>query len=218
LIERSNALVSPCTAVRRSMERARKDAVRKKRSKSRGQARLVPCLLSLRLTAAAVSPASTAAAAAQNGQRGAGCWLCPIGEALVARNGADIVTPPRQDRQRDDLVARGRNGREAAMDGLATPTAAVVAAAQSRTFEGSQADVPGIAAAGTGAAPSRRTCRLSAAARGLAVLVDRNTEPRAGWPVAPDPFLINASPKRSLRSFCEPWRCADRNDSIASAH
>ena len=59
LFERSNVLVSPCTAVRRSMERARKDAVRKKRSKSRGQARLGPRVVSCRLTAA-VSPSSTA--------------------------------------------------------------------------------------------------------------------------------------------------------------
>lgn len=35
LIQPSNALVSPCTAVRCSTERACKDAVRKKRSKSR---------------------------------------------------------------------------------------------------------------------------------------------------------------------------------------
>jgi hypothetical protein len=45
LIERSNALVSPCTAVRRSIDSARKDAVRKKRSKSRDQAQVVRVLL-----------------------------------------------------------------------------------------------------------------------------------------------------------------------------
>jgi hypothetical protein len=38
-----------------------------------------PCLLSLRSTAAPASPAWTAAAATQNGQRGAGCWVCPMG-------------------------------------------------------------------------------------------------------------------------------------------
>jgi hypothetical protein len=41
LIQHGYSVVLGRTAVRRSMERARKDAVRKKRSKSRGQARLV---------------------------------------------------------------------------------------------------------------------------------------------------------------------------------
>jgi hypothetical protein len=91
LIERSNAVVPPCTAVRRSMERARKHAVRKKRSKSRGQTRMVRVLFRLARQQHPASPAWTAAAAAQTGSEEPGCWLCPTAVSADAAAAALVL-------------------------------------------------------------------------------------------------------------------------------